>query len=99
MATSYADHEAYLRAVIQPDKLHRPSEVMASIPVKVKKGVYAWWFNNIPQDVPIGGTVVAEGRHLLYVGTGPVNPTSGSTLRDRLRAHVTPDASRSTLRR
>jgi hypothetical protein len=96
---SYSHQEPLLRAVIHPDKLHRPSQVLDSIPADVKRGVYAWWFKNIPQDVPIGGTVVAKSRHLLYVGTGPVSPTSSATLRDRLAAHVTPDASRSTLRR
>jgi len=93
------DHESYLRAITQPTRLYIPSQVLGSIPSDVKKGVYAWWFRNIPPDVPVDGTVVADDRHLLYIGTGPVSPTSKSNLRERLRSHVSPDASRSTLRK
>ena len=68
-----------------------------------EKGIYAWWFEPDALKVPSAGYFEAAGKQLLYVGIAPRKPSavgkeSASRLRNRLIAHATKDASRSTLR-
>jgi hypothetical protein len=85
--------EQSVQLVISRDRSYRRSEVLDSFPNNSVKGVYAWWFKNMPAFVPLKGAPRARGMTLLYVGT------SERPLRKRLREHVGDDTSRSTLRR
>jgi hypothetical protein len=72
-------------------------------PVPAASGVYAWYFDQSPPNVPLDGTHERHGHRLLYVGIAPRRPAaSGSTtkqnLRKRLRTHYARDAYGSTLR-
>lgn len=82
-----------------PKRLYLPSEVLATIEDRVTKGVYAWWFRNVPPQVPLDGVVRSEEWNLLYVGTGPSDANSKRFLRDRLKDHIGRDTTKSTLRR
>src|SRR5688572_1825944 len=68
--------------------LRRPS------PVPQAGGVYAWYFEKVPLDVPTTGCHVVDDLTLLYVGISPKAPSadgtapSRQTLRSRLRAHL-----------
>ena len=86
-------YEACVQLLISPDRLYRRSEVLGSFEDRSIKGVYAWWFKNMPTFVPLDGTRRSGEMTLLYVGT------SRRPLWKRLREHVRDDASRSTLRR
>ena len=84
---------------VSPKQLYRPSEVLESIDDRTK-GVYGWWFRHasVPRIVPLDGVREFAGMLLLYVGTGPT-AKSKRFLRDRMKNHIDPDATRSTLRR
>jgi hypothetical protein len=86
-------YEACLQPLISPNPFYRSSEVLQSFEDSSIKGVYAWWFRNLPSFVPLYGTRRSNEMALLYVGT------SKRPLRKRLGEHVRHDASRSTLRR
>lgn len=62
-------------------------------------GVYAWFFRTVPPCVPTEGCARRDDRALLYVGISPSSPTSGETLRSRIRYHYRGVAEGSTLRR
>jgi hypothetical protein len=61
--------------------------------------LYAWFFRTVPPGVPAEGCVRRGDRTLLYVGISPASPTSGETLRSRIRYHYRGVAEGSTLRR
>lgn len=61
-------------------------------------GVYAWFFREIPPDVPTNGCVLRNGLTLLYVGIAPSRVGSKATLRSRIRQHYRSNAAGSTLR-
>jgi hypothetical protein len=61
-------------------------------------GVYAWFFDPIPDDVPAAGCVTREGANLLYVGISPGRTPSTQTLRSRVRYHYRGNPEGSTLR-
>jgi hypothetical protein len=86
-------YEKYVQWLTSPDQLYRCSEMLSSFEDRSIKGVYAWWFKNVPSFVPLDGATRFRGMTLLYVGT------SKRPLWKRLREHVIDDASRSTLRR
>jgi hypothetical protein len=94
-----------LNALTHPEKLYSRAEVLAKdSPVPSEPGVYAWFFNTIPQGVPTDGCVRAHGATLLYVGISPkAPPRSGGApskrnLRKRIRSHMRGNAYGSTLR-
>jgi hypothetical protein len=67
------------------------------------RGVYGWYFREIPPLVPVEGCATHQGLTLLYVGISPRKPSkegkaSGQQLRKRLRGHLQGNASGSTLR-
>ena len=78
--------------------LERPS------PVPAGPGVYGWYFDIPPADVPVAGTHRTEFGHLLYVGISPGvpprngKPPSQQNLRKRIRYHFRGNAAGSTLR-
>lgn len=73
-------------------------------PVPAGPGVYAWWFNEIPEGVPTGSCIRRDGFVLLYVGISPKRrpangrPPSRQTVRSRVRYHYRGNAEGSTLR-
>jgi len=80
------------------DFLSRPCPIPAS------PGVYAWYFDVVPPDVPAEGCHQALDHTLLYVGISP-KETKGQTvkpsirtLRHRMRDHFNGNAEGSTLR-
>jgi len=88
-----------------PDQLRSPSRVWARCevlnrpsPVPATRGLYAWFFDNVPPTVPLGDVSAHHGLKLLYVGIAPSRPTTSSTLRSRVRQHHRGNASASTLR-
>lgn len=66
-------------------------------------GIYAWYFDEAPPEVPVSGCHTHRGWKLLYVGISPSRPvvrrTAHQTLRKRLQAHLSGNAEGSTLRR
>lgn len=72
--------------------LSRPS------PVPATRGLYAWFFDNVPAVVPLSGVSTHQGLRLLYVDIAPSRPASSRTLRSRVRQHYRGNASASTLR-
>jgi hypothetical protein len=80
-------------------RLYRWSEIRNSPGLPPKSpGVYAWFFDRIPPDVPTDACLLRDGASLLYVGISPHNDRSKGTLRDRLRFHFEGNAESSTLR-
>jgi len=61
-------------------------------------GVYAWWFKDIPKDVPTVGCCQRADHYLLYVGISPSSRGGTETLRSRIRYHFRGNAEGSTLR-
>lgn len=45
-------------------------------PVPPVRGVYAWFFRDIPPCVAVGGCYCGDGLTLLYVGISPKNTQS-----------------------
>lgn len=86
------------RLFTRTDVLARPSAVPAAA------GVYAWYFDEVPDQVPVDGCRSAHGHTLLYVGISPKRPSadglklSRQTLRTRVRYHYRGNAYGSTLR-
>ena len=62
------------------------------------RGLYAWFFKDIPTCVPIDGCVAKDGLTLLYVGISPKNEASTQNLRKRITNHYRGNAEGSTLR-
>lgn len=69
-----------------------------------KPGVYAWYFREVPPDVPTAGCLTHNNCTLLYIGISPAAPSavrkapSAQTIYDRVRFHMTGTAEGSTLR-
>jgi hypothetical protein len=92
-ASLLAPARLYTRA----EALARPSAVPATA------GVYAWYFDQVPDRVPVDGCRTADGHTLLYVGISPKRPSadgsaSRQSLRTRVRYHYRGNAYGSTLR-
>ncbi len=92
-------------ALLNPFKLWSCDEILSSqCPVPKKPGVYAWYFKQIPPNVPISDCHKVEGLTLLYVGISPKAPPlngakpSSQNLHKRVRYHMRGNAEGSTLR-
>ena len=97
-------------ALVEPTHLYSRAEVLARPSLVPKSpGVYAWWFQStgelegIPDvSVPVGECQEYEGKHLLYIGIAPRQPSasksSATTIGHRLRNHYRGNAEGSTLR-
>jgi len=91
--------QAVIQKIIKPDDLYPPSGILNVITEcsNVKKGqprgVYCWWFKDCLADIPLDGTNDFSGFTLLYLGT------SKRPICERIKYHLLPDASRSTLRK
>lgn len=92
-------------ALLDPESLLTRAEVVSKpCPIPAVSGVYGWWFDRIPDGVPIAECVHRRGSALLYVGISPKSPprngapSSRQTIRSRIRYHCTGNAEGSTLR-
>ena len=94
-------HRMYVRAaLLAPSRLYGVEELRAAPTlIPAERGVYGWWFDRPPPDVPIDGTEVASGWRLLYVGVAGRRSDGSRTLRKRLANHVRGPVATSTLRR
>lgn len=73
--------------------LTRPS------PVPLQSGIYAWFFKEIPGDIPTAGCYKSNNKVLLYVGISPTRSDSNHNLRKRFFHHYAGNCEGSTLRR
>jgi hypothetical protein len=92
-------------ALLNPQRLWTRAEILTSpSPVHKHPGIYAWYFKQIPPDVPIDGCININGLTLLYVGISPKapptngKPPSSQNLHKRVRYHMRGNAEGSTLR-
>ncbi|MHC1729294.1 MAG: GIY-YIG nuclease family protein [Syntrophobacteraceae bacterium] len=73
-------------------------------PIPKAPGVYAWFFREIPDGVPMDGCMTCGDLRLLYVGIAPKAPPSNGAnpssqrLFHRIRYHYRGNAEGSTLR-
>jgi hypothetical protein len=94
-----------IEPLLTPDRLYSRAEVLAKpSPVPKEAGIYAWYFKEIPPQVPHDDCHRHGNMTLLYVGISPkppsVNghPTSRQSIRDRVSYHYRGNAEGSTLR-
>ena len=86
-------------SLLRPQRLYSRAEFFTNpCPVPAKRGVYAWYFSEIPPGVPTSGCVTFDGHTLLYIGISPKNDSSSQNLRRRIRHHYAGNAEGSTLR-
>ena len=83
--------------------LYSRKEVLSNpSPVPKAHGLYAWFFREVPDGVPVEGCLTLEGLTLLYIGSSPDKKgkaDSAQTLQQRVRYHFQGNADGSTLRR
>ena len=74
--------------ITNPAFIHPRETVLSKpCPVPAKAGVYAWFFKDIPGNVPTTDCVTKEGLTLLYVGISPKKALSSQNLRRRITYH------------
>ncbi len=80
--------------------LYSREEAIANpCPIPNQKGIYAWFFRDIPKLVPLDNCYTRDGFTLLYIGIAPSSSTSKSNLRKRIKTqHLKGNAYGSTLR-
>jgi hypothetical protein len=87
----------------QPNILYSRSEVLAKpCPVPDQWGTYAWYFRDIPGNLPTEGCITKDNLTLLYAGISPDKvgkPNSKANIRIRITNHYRGNAEGSTLRR
>ena len=92
-----------LTTLTKPPLLFSRSAVLSKpCPVPQDWGVYAWFFKEIPDNVPTDMCMSKDGLTLLYVGISPdrvTKPNSRQNLRKRITNHYRGNAEGSTLRR
>ena len=89
----------FCKALLEPTHLYSRSQVLTKpCPVPKERGLYAWYFKEIPCITPTDECVVKDDLTLLYVGRSPRNDKSTGNLRKRVSCHFEEDASGSTLR-
>ncbi len=91
--------------LLSPTKLWSRAEILSSpSPVPRAPGVYAWYFHQVPPEIPLGGCLTHDDLTLLYVGISLKAPPTeghiriGQSLRYRVRQHLRGNAEGSTLR-
>jgi hypothetical protein len=102
-STDAVDVQEIVRALTAPQRVFSRSEVLAQpCPVPKERGVYAWFFKEVPQGVPVSDCLQHGELTLLYVGISPheaFKPTTKQNLRRRIQGHYRGNASGSTLRK
>lgn len=88
-----------IQALTNPASLYSRSITLTKpCPVPQERGLYAWYFKNIPPMVPIDDCIVKNGKTLLYAGISPKDEKSTQNLRKRVTTHFRGNAEGSTLR-
>ncbi len=86
-------------AFFEETKIFTRAEILAkSDIIPAARGVYAWFFREVPSYVPVDGCYSRDGLTLLYVGISPKNARSRQNLRKRITYHYRGNAEGSTLR-
>jgi hypothetical protein len=92
-----------ISALVNPKLIFSRSAVLIKpCPVPQESGAYAWFFRDVPSNVPTNGCITKDGLTLLYVGISPDKvgkPNSKQNLRKRITNHYRGNAEGSTLRR
>jgi hypothetical protein len=89
----------YIEQLSQPQKLWQRSEILQRpSPVPNSSGIYAWYFRDIPAEVPTSDCIKHDGLTLLYLGIAPSGASSHNSLRKRIQYHLRGNAYGSTLR-
>jgi acyl carrier protein len=86
---------------VNEPKLYRPEDIINQPKlIPNKKGIYGWYFDELPPEVHDADYFEIEGYKLLYVGIAGENVNSKNDLRTRIcTVHLKDDASVSTLRK
>jgi len=88
-----------MKPLTHPSVLYSRSAVLSNTsPVPTERGLYAWFFKEIPGITPTDGCITKDNFILLYVGISPKNDTSKGNLRKRITYHYKGNAEGSTLR-
>jgi len=88
-----------IKALTNPPLLFSRSSILSKPPpIPAERGLYAWYFREIPGGVPTAECVRSGELTLLYVGISPKNETSKENLRKRITYHYRGNAEGSTLR-
>ncbi len=87
------DTNSVISSIINPEKLYSRSEVLSKpCPVLERGGFCAFYFQDIPPEVPVEGCHVKDSKTLLYIGI------SGNLRTRVVSNHFRGNASISTLR-
>ena len=97
------DSCAIVSSILNRNKIaSREEAIRPNSPIPRGNGVYAWYFRNLSNVVPVDGCAQLDDYFLLYVGISPRNRDSTGDLRKRIHTHfgknLSDNASRSTLR-
>jgi hypothetical protein len=88
-----------LTALTNPIILYSRSDVLSKpSPVPNERGLYSWFFKEVPPGVPTDGCYTKDGLTMLYAGISPSRETSKQSLRKRIKRHYQGPAYGSTLR-
>ena len=88
-----------LEKLTKPKTLYSRSEILTKpCPVPQNRGLYAWYFTNIPSTVISEGCIKKDEKTLLYAGISPKDENSKQNLRKRITNHFRGNAEGSTLR-
>ena len=81
----------FLLALTNPKVLYDRNEVLSKLcPIPSESGVYAWYFRDIPNNVPLDKCITKNSLTLLYVGISPnkvSNPDSKQDIKKRIKTH------------
>ena len=93
----------FLLALTNPKVLYDRNEVLSKLcPIPSESGVYAWYFRDIPNNVPLDKCISKDSLTLLYVGISPnkvSKPNSKQDIKKRIKMHYQGNAEGSTLRK
>ena len=86
---------------VNEPNLYRPEDIIKKPKlISNKKGIYGWYFDELPQKVPLGDYFTIEGYKLLYIGIAGKHVHSKNNLRKRICTfHLNRNANDSTLRK
>jgi len=86
--------------IITHKPIRKISDILATkIPVWQRKGVYAWYFDELPPYIPSNEYININGWTLLYVGiAGEKRPDSSGTLQSRIKEKHLANGGESSLR-
>lgn len=99
MSDHVSSEQSFAQRLARPDAVFSRSDVLADRRlVPAARGLYGWFFREVPPHVPVSDCEQLDDLTLLYVGISPRSPTSGQNLRKRIRYHYRGNAEGSTLR-